>query len=69
MITHDARRSLSRGNNPVPSPWQATLKAGGAPTFSQRAVPDLSAAGSHMGDDAVCTCISTSSPHHLHIIS
>jgi surface antigen len=24
MITHDARRSLSRGNNPVPSPWQAT---------------------------------------------
>ena len=22
MITHDARRSLSRGNNPVPSPWQ-----------------------------------------------
>jgi len=24
MITHDARRSLSRGNNPVPSPWLAT---------------------------------------------
>jgi hypothetical protein len=24
MITRDARRSLSRGNNPVPSPWQAT---------------------------------------------
>ena len=24
MITHDARRSLSRGNNPVPSPWQAS---------------------------------------------
>jgi hypothetical protein len=24
MITHDARRSLSRGKNPVPSPWQAT---------------------------------------------
>jgi hypothetical protein len=24
MITHDTRRSLSRGNNPVPSPWQAT---------------------------------------------
>ncbi len=24
MITQDARRSLSRGNNPVPSPWQAT---------------------------------------------
>jgi hypothetical protein len=27
MITHDARRSLSRGNNPVPSPWQATVVA------------------------------------------
>jgi hypothetical protein len=26
MITHDARRSLSRGNNPVPSPWLATLR-------------------------------------------
>ena len=25
MITHDARRSLSRGKNPVPSPWQATV--------------------------------------------
>jgi hypothetical protein len=25
MITHDARRSLSHGNNPVPSPWLATL--------------------------------------------
>ena len=25
MITHDARWSLSRGKNPVPSPWQATL--------------------------------------------
>jgi hypothetical protein len=24
MITHDTRRSLSRGKNPVPSPWQAT---------------------------------------------
>jgi heme-degrading monooxygenase HmoA len=24
MITHDARWSLSRGKNPVPSPWQAT---------------------------------------------
>ena len=24
MITHDARRSLPRGNNPVPSPWLAT---------------------------------------------
>jgi hypothetical protein len=24
MITHDARRSLSHGNNPVPSPRQAT---------------------------------------------
>ena len=24
MITHDARRSLSHGNNPVPSPWLAT---------------------------------------------
>ena len=23
MITHDARRSLSRDNNPVPSPWEA----------------------------------------------
>jgi class 3 adenylate cyclase len=28
MITHDARRSLSRGKNPVPSPWQATAVAG-----------------------------------------
>ena len=27
MITHDARRSLSRGNNPVPSPWLATPHA------------------------------------------
>jgi hypothetical protein len=27
MITRDARRSLSRGNNPVPSPWQATVTA------------------------------------------
>jgi len=27
MITHDARRSLSRGNNPVPSPWLATRHA------------------------------------------
>ena len=26
MITHDARRSLSRGNNPVPSPWLATVR-------------------------------------------
>jgi hypothetical protein len=26
MITHDARRSLSRGNNPVPSPWLATTR-------------------------------------------
>ena len=25
MITHDARWSLSRGKNPVPSPWQATV--------------------------------------------
>ena len=25
MITHDARRSLSRGNNPVTSPWLATV--------------------------------------------
>jgi hypothetical protein len=25
MITHDARWSLSRGKNPVPSPWQATF--------------------------------------------
>ena len=24
MITHDARWSLSRGKNPVPSAWQAT---------------------------------------------
>ena len=24
MITHDAGRSLSRGQNPVPSPWLAT---------------------------------------------
>jgi len=24
MITHNARRSLSSGNTPVPSPWQAT---------------------------------------------
>jgi hypothetical protein len=24
MITHDARRSLPHGNNPVPSPWLAT---------------------------------------------
>jgi hypothetical protein len=24
MITHDTRRSLPRGNNPVPSPWLAT---------------------------------------------
>jgi len=24
MITHDTRRSLSHGNNPVPSPWLAT---------------------------------------------
>ena len=30
MITHDARRSLSRGNNPVLSPWQATRRAVGA---------------------------------------
>jgi hypothetical protein len=28
MITHDARRSLSRGNNPVPSPWLAAYTAG-----------------------------------------
>ena len=27
MITHDARRSLSHGNNPVPSPWLATVLA------------------------------------------
>jgi hypothetical protein len=27
MITHDARRSLTRGNNPVPSPWLATIIA------------------------------------------
>jgi hypothetical protein len=32
MITHDARRSLSRGNNPVPSPWQATAPAAAART-------------------------------------
>ena len=25
MITHDARRSLSRGNNLVQSPWQASV--------------------------------------------
>jgi hypothetical protein len=30
MITHDARRSLSRGNNPVPSPWLATARTGHA---------------------------------------
>lgn len=27
MITHDARRSLSCGNNPVPSPWLATASS------------------------------------------
>jgi hypothetical protein len=26
MITHDARWSLTRGKNPVPSPWQATAR-------------------------------------------
>jgi hypothetical protein len=28
MITHDTRRSLTRGNNPVPSPWLATRQVG-----------------------------------------
>ena len=28
MITHDARRSLSRGHNPVPSPWPVAYTAG-----------------------------------------
>ena len=35
MITHDARRSLPRGNNPVPSPWLATMQR--APEALQQA--------------------------------
>ena len=40
MITHDARRSLARGNNPVPSPWLAT---GATPVTSDhaRAFPSM----------------------------
>ena len=36
MITHDARRSLSRGNNPVPSRWLATLATLEIPPPGQR---------------------------------
>jgi len=48
MITHDARRSLSRGNNPVPSPWLAT-----PPATSMYA-----SEGSRTG----CLCVSLSRP-------
>ena len=37
MITHDAGRSLPRGNNPVPSPWLATkITKNQAQSASQR---------------------------------
>jgi hypothetical protein len=53
MITHDARRSLSRGNNPVPSPWLATATNSGliwttVPLLRQRIATALCSA--HLPD-------------------
>ena len=56
MITHDARRSLSRGNNPVQSPWQATVMLKGWPQAwlpqlgPERGIPH----GESMGAGASC---------------
>jgi hypothetical protein len=41
MITHDARRSLSRGNNPVPSPWLATISANLTHAQFGSRIPDM----------------------------
>ena len=61
MITHDARRSLPRGNNPVPSPWQATM------TEQVRAMSDQRA-GRQLGSVSTETLTAVSRYLHLFIV-